>query len=725
MNYCPVGWAGREGKDGSVQYFHISRPAEMFRRVPPSKKRRRDETSAGKMRSEERTASSRDAQHKRMKRSIPGPLANYVRERDGAFSLTTVEARRLETNDNVAVKDEVLNLVKRGFIKFPYKRMYFADEASNMFANLRRLAMRLKTKDEVDRYFHDEMHSPHGVRMRCNVSSGRRSEPFFPYTFQLDRTRRPRYFVHVENDSEYWDVQLLTDMYSEEMRMTARRNHQSISIREAFLRDTSFQRKVVEAAFRYRATKPIEKRFATIAAQSLARNKTTTADSFVGGGINSFTMRESVWHCRKTHAECTTFKVALAASVLRLLRARRVLDISAGWGDRLIANLACDVERYVATDPNTSLKPAHDRIVADVKQQFACDTRTNVSILYEPFESAALPAGEMFDTVFTSPPFFDFEIYVPKENRSDAARQSISGRNTFVQWMSGWFFPTLEKAWSRLSDGGHMAIHITDTWTGKGQKCEVCEPMCLFMQWCLPGARYAGCVQSMGYVKKSRPIWVFRKLFGESVDRSRRARSMLESDFGEAFRCYGSTSRIAGMRIEPLRGCHRQDIESITRDQEVMLWVGNGKPWPKHKVDKIFKWCEDDIRENPLTRTHFYWAIYPSISSGLSMDRPIGLVAVHQVQYDRSPSDLPKYFLTIFLARRTQRKGLGTHAARMCMQAFRALRRDIPCIFADVHAGNEASSKMLTKLGFVKRPEGIEIQGTKCDRWCLSSSGFF
>ena len=60
-------------------------------------------------------------------------------------------------------------------------------------------------------------------------------------------------------------------------------------------------------------------------------------------GLSPHALREAVYHVHGK--EATGFKQSLALSVLRLLRARRVLDISAGWGDRLVAAIAVGVER--------------------------------------------------------------------------------------------------------------------------------------------------------------------------------------------------------------------------------------------------------------------------------------------------------------------------------------------------------------------------------------------
>ena len=53
----------------------------------------------------------------------------------------------------------------------------------------------------------------------------------------------------------------------------------------------------------------------------------------------------------KLAKECTQFKPSLALTVLQLLRAKRVLDFSAGWGDRLLGAIAhSELERYLVSD---------------------------------------------------------------------------------------------------------------------------------------------------------------------------------------------------------------------------------------------------------------------------------------------------------------------------------------------------------------------------------------
>jgi len=54
-----------------------------------------------------------------------------------------------------------------------------------------------------------------------------------------------------------------------------------------------------------------------------------------GEGFTPHSMREAVYKVAK---ECTQFKASLTVCIFRRFGAQRVLDISAGWGDRLLGS---------------------------------------------------------------------------------------------------------------------------------------------------------------------------------------------------------------------------------------------------------------------------------------------------------------------------------------------------------------------------------------------------
>mmetsp|Transcript_12506 Transcript_12506/g.30793 ORF Transcript_12506/g.30793 Transcript_12506/m.30793 type:complete len:1078 (-) Transcript_12506:102-3335(-) len=533
---------------------------------------------------------------------ITGPLRAYIRGGTGTIALTAEEARRtgLRTREIV---DELCNAVERGELRFPFKRHYMSGKVHTMFDNLRRfLAKRFpsgkagKPEERRKEMFLDEPFRPYKVRMRCNGDdddlgrgkrkSGvlsnsqqktgwsdhrhRRGHSFFATThssspssssssfskpppfFHFSFGKKGAFALHVSPAADYWEMDMLTDTFSEHERLRARRVYQPQSVLEAFQdrKDRSFRRAVFESAFRYRpkAREEEEWEAADWASKTLSQVSPPSQNGggrggrgispYLDGGLNSFMIRESVYG---EMAECTQFKLTLASGVYKLLGAKRVLDISAGWGDRLLSALACDLERYVATDPNANLKPCHDSII----QTFKDKCRTDAQIIYEPFETAQLPEGETFDTVFTSPPFFNFEVYVDdKRDEELAKKQSISKiGDSFDDWMTMWLFPALSKAWERLSDNGHMAIHITDV-----DRCKVCEPMCLFVQSRLSCAEYVGCIGSSGAARKARPIWVFRKTAVDNRMATRGMQSRRAEDADGYLRMYFPTVHSAVTR---------------------------------------------------------------------------------------------------------------------------------------------------------------------------------
>jgi len=177
-----------------------------------------------------------------------------------------------------------------------------------------------------------------------------------------------------------------------------------------------------------------------------------------------------------------------------------VLDFSAGWGDRLIGAIASDVQLYVGVDPNTDLEPGHSEAIGTLVPD--TEKRKNFRLLYEPFQKCELPVELTFDLIFTSPPFFNFEIYTEKEG------QSVKDYPKFSDWLVYFLLMSLKKAWKKLDISGHMAIHLTDT-----RGSQVCEVMNLFVQSRLEGAVYEGVIasRSKNVSDLPRPIWVWLK----------------------------------------------------------------------------------------------------------------------------------------------------------------------------------------------------------------------
>ena len=230
--------------------------------------------------------------------------------------------------------------------------------------------------------------------------------------------------------------------------------------------------------------------------------------------LTSFNLRESFYKLssklpeKYKNMECNFFKATLAASVyhafLRDSTKTRVLDISAGWGDRLLAALAKNLDSYLAYDPNASLQPGYRAMIDEYMES----KKDQYKVIDAPFESAeANLEGREFDLIFTSPPYFDLEVFTTE------GEQSIISHSTFDKWMVHFLFKSLYIAWNSLAPDGNMVIHIDDFSKGT-EKHRIIEPMVLFVcGWC-SSARFDGVVGASGYNKKKdykSPMWVFKK----------------------------------------------------------------------------------------------------------------------------------------------------------------------------------------------------------------------
>nr|QBK90200.1 MAG: type I restriction-modification system methyltransferase [Pithovirus LCPAC102] len=175
----------------------------------------------------------------------------------------------------------------------------------------------------------------------------------------------------------------------------------------------------------------------------------------------------------------------------------RWLDFSAGWGDRLAGSLAFRLD-YVGFDPNKKLYNGHNRMITEF------GNIDNYKIYYQPFESVNLKyitsTDGLFDICFTSPPYFNLEIYTDDDN------QSINAYPTFMDWMIKFLFASLKKAWNGLKMGGYLILYIDDVKDGP-----IIEPMNLYIEQYLQNSSWVGIIGLEGSAKKVRPVFVWQK----------------------------------------------------------------------------------------------------------------------------------------------------------------------------------------------------------------------
>jgi 16S rRNA G966 N2-methylase RsmD len=153
---------------------------------------------------------------------------------------------------------------------------------------------------------------------------------------------------------------------------------------------------------------------------------------------------------------CSHFSPFLTVMTLRYFNARRILDFSAGWGDRLIGCLARDdwIDYYCGIDPNKQLTTGYKNMI---KTYAPKHSRKKYEIICGPAEKEYIPLanGRLYDLVFTSPPFYDKEIY------TDKGSQSINDKS-YEQWLDEFLLYVIGNVYDLLEMNGHLVLHLSD-----------------------------------------------------------------------------------------------------------------------------------------------------------------------------------------------------------------------------------------------------------------------
>jgi len=193
--------------------------------------------------------------------------------------------------------------------------------------------------------------------------------------------------------------------------------------------------------------------------------------------------------------ECTAFKISVTKAVFDYFGSKVVLDPSGGWGDRLLGAAAAGVPIYHAIEPNPNLIQPYTEMIEFVT---AHNPNLRYAVVHEDFLKVNVQP-ETYDTIFTSPPFYDYEEYVHDP------KQSIYSRPTLQDWKRNFFYPYLRKAWDALASEGYLILYISDT------RDKYTWDMYNFINKQLHGQFLGIIAVTTETYEYAYPIWVWRK----------------------------------------------------------------------------------------------------------------------------------------------------------------------------------------------------------------------
>jgi len=198
-------------------------------------------------------------------------------------------------------------------------------------------------------------------------------------------------------------------------------------------------------------------------------------------------------------------------------------------------------EYYLGIDPRKENHPIYEEQAEFYhKHMTVFEVQKKCNFIESPAEEVDFTKyKDFFDTVFTSPPYFNVERYSYDETQSWVRHKEIN------EWNENFLQKTLKNLWCSVKSGGYLLVNISDVysnskWSTDRGWLEICNPMNDFLstftdseyQGCIgmelakrPNSGGAGTAKSEDYteeaLKKAKetkdktfcePIWIWRKI---------------------------------------------------------------------------------------------------------------------------------------------------------------------------------------------------------------------
>ena len=136
----------------------------------------------------------------------------------------------------------------------------------------------------------------------------------------------------------------------------------------------------------------------------------------------------------------------VAARLYAQYKPTTVLDFTMGWGGRLVGAHILKVPKYIGIDSNMNLVEPYAKM-----RKFLQKESNNETAIELHFKDAlSIDYSTMtYDMVFTSPPFYNKELYGDKMVKM-----------TTQEWDNNFYIPLFKKTMANLAPGGHYCLLI-------------------------------------------------------------------------------------------------------------------------------------------------------------------------------------------------------------------------------------------------------------------------
>lgn len=136
------------------------------------------------------------------------------------------------------------------------------------------------------------------------------------------------------------------------------------------------------------------------------------------------------------------FKPIIAKYIYCKYNPSSIIDISAGWGGRMLGAITINDLKYTGFDTNTELKKPYENIIKDL------NVEDRIKIIFEDSSKVDYSKYD-YDMVFTSPPYYDIETY---ENMPNYSTKELFNNNFLI--------PVITNSFKHLKNDGYYILNI-------------------------------------------------------------------------------------------------------------------------------------------------------------------------------------------------------------------------------------------------------------------------
>jgi len=125
-----------------------------------------------------------------------------------------------------------------------------------------------------------------------------------------------------------------------------------------------------------------------------------------------------------------------------------VLDPTMGWGGRLIGACALNLPEYIGIDSNQYLREPYIKMIDFVADK----TETKIEVFFQ--DALTIDYSKLvYDMVFTSPPYYNIEIY----RRTGKGTSDMDSKE---KWNTEFYKPLFQKTWENMQTPGYYCLNI-------------------------------------------------------------------------------------------------------------------------------------------------------------------------------------------------------------------------------------------------------------------------